>query len=197
MTKDTRLARQIQFLLEIDQLKAVLRRSLVTAERRRENSAEHSWHVAMAALILREHANQPINLERVLKMLLIHDIVEIDAGDTFVYDANGQQDRIQREREAARRIFGLLPPDQEQECRELWEEFEARETPDARFAAALDRLQAVLQNHHTGGLSWRRNGVNGQQVIQYNRYIADGSHKLWELVQQIVDSAIKDGNLAP
>lgn len=191
----TRLDRQIRFLMELDRLKGVLRQSITGDGLRRENSAEHSWHVTMAALILHEYANEAIDLTRVFKMLLIHDIVEIDAGDTFIYDEQAQASRPQREREAAQRIFGLLPPDQGEELKQLWEEFETGNTPEARFAAALDRLQAVLQNFHTQGLSWRRNGVTSRQVLARNKTIADGSEQLWQFIRGVIEAAVKDGYL--
>ena len=154
-----RLERQIAFILEIDKLKSVLRRSYLLNEERHENSAEHSWHLSVMALVLAEHANAEINQLRVLKMLLVHDIVEIDSGDTYVYDAAGNDTKAEREQEAARRIFGLLPGDQQLEITQLWQEFEARETPEAQFAAALDRLMPLLHNYHTEGRSWREHGI--------------------------------------
>ena len=145
-----RFEQQLRFIVEIDRLKNVLRRTLLTDASRRENSAEHSWHIALMAPLLAEHACEPVNVERVMRMLLVHDIVEIDAGDTFAYDANGNADKAERERRAADRLYGLLPDDQARELRAAWEEFEAAESAEARFAHALDRLQPLLQNLQIG-----------------------------------------------
>ncbi|HEY8449766.1 MAG TPA: HD domain-containing protein [Bacillota bacterium] len=194
---DERLARQIAFLVEIDRLKQVLRRSLLTDGSRRENSAEHSWHLAVMACVLAEHAAAPVDLERVLKMLLVHDIVEIEAGDTFIYDEQARAAQTERERQAAERLFGLLPADQGGELRALWEEFEARQTPEARFAAALDRLQPLLQNYASGGRSWQEHGVHAERVRARNAgVLREGSPALWELARQLIDDAVARGYLA-
>ena len=191
-----RLKRQIGFLIEIDKLKRVLRQTVLMDTSRQENSAEHSWHLAVMALILAEYANQPVDLLRVLKMLLVHDIVEIDAGDTFIYDEKGQSDKAERERRAAERIFGLLPADQAAEVRALWEEFEARQTPEAAFAAALDRLHPLLHNYCTRGVAWRRHGVTARRVVQRNRNIEDGASTLWQLASLLIEDAVEKGFLA-
>ncbi len=191
-----RLARQVDFILEIDRLKRVLRRTLVTDGSRHENSAEHSWHLAMMAILLAEHAVEPIDLKRVLEMVLIHDLVEIDAGDTFCYDADANRDKEERERRAAERIFGLLPESQRAAFHELWEEFEARETADARFANALDRMQPMLANLATEGHSWRENGIVRSQVLQRNAPMAEGSEVLWAYMKERLDQAVADGLLA-
>ena len=191
----SRLEQQIQFIIEIDRLKTVLRQTVLTDRSRQENSAEHSWHLAVMALLLAEYANRPVDLLRVLKMVLVHDLVEIDAGDTFCYDAEANRDREDRERRAADRIFHLLPSDQEVELRALWEEFEARETPDARFAAALDRMQPVLANLSSRGHSWRQHGIVKQQVIERNRPIADGSRQPWDRISALLDQAVANGLL--
>jgi putative hydrolase of HD superfamily len=196
MTGD-RLNDQIRFILEIDKLKGVLRRTYLADGSRRENSAEHSWHVAMMAMVLAEHANEPVDVGRVVRMLLVHDIVEVDAGDTFVYDTVGAESKADRERRAADRIFGLLPTEQGSDVRALWEEFEAARTPDARFAAALDRMMPVLHNVHTGGRAWRENSVTADMVIGRNRRIADGSRTLWEYVRGLIERAVERGHLAP
>ena len=191
-----RLERQISFIVEIDGLKQVLRQSLLLGDGRQENDAEHSWHLATMAVLLFEHAEgSEVDLLKVLKMLLVHDLVEIDAGDTFAYDEEGNRDKLLREERAAERIFGLLPEDQAAEVRELWDEFEARETASARYAAALDRLQPVLLNLYSGGGGWRRHGIVKQQVIDYNRQIADGAPELWEWVRQRIDTAVAEGML--
>jgi len=190
-----RLDQQIGFILELDTLKSVLRRSYLLNNTRRENSAEHSWHLSAMALVLAEHANVDIDQFRVLKMLLVHDIVEIDSGDTYIYDTAGNDTKAVREQEAAQRIFGLLPDDQKLELTRLWQEFEARETPEAKFAAALDRLMPLLHNYHTEGRSWREHGITKQQVLNFNRHIADGSQSLWKYAEALIDDAAAKGYL--
>ena len=193
--KTERLEQQIAFLLEIDKLKSVLRRTYLLNEPRHENSAEHSWHLAVMAMLLAEHANVEVNLLHVLKMLLIHDVVEIDSGDTYIYDVAGNESKAAREQEAAGRIFGLLPDDQRDEMHRLWEEFEARATPEARFAAALDRLMPMLHNYYTQGRSWREHGVTDAQVIAHNRHIAEGAAGLWEYAEAMIRDAVGKGYL--
>jgi putative hydrolase of HD superfamily len=190
-----RLHQQIAFILEIDRLKSVLRQTYLVNDPRHENSAEHSWHLAMMALTLAEHANVEVNLLSVLKMLLVHDIVEIDAGDTYCYDAVGSEDKVEREELAARRIFGLLPEDQSAELHALWTEFEARATPEAKFAAALDRLMPILHNYHTQGRSWLAHGITSAQVVERNRHAAEGSEALWAYVEEIIADSVKLGYL--
>ena len=191
-----RLAQQIAFLLEIDKLKTVLRRTYLLDDPRHENSAEHSWHLAVMAMLLAEHANAPVNLLHVLKMLLIHDVVEIDSGDTYIYDVAGNESKAAREQEAAKRIFGLLPSDQQEEMHRLWEEFEARATPEARFAAALDRLMPMLHNYHTQGRSWQEHGVTDAQVIAHNGHMTEGAAALWEYAEAMIKDAVGKGYLA-
>ncbi len=190
-----RLHKQIQFILEIDRLKTVIRQTLLTDRSRQENSAEHSWHLAIMALLLSEYANQPVDLPRVVKMVLIHDLVEIDAGDTFIYDDKGHQDKAEREQRAAERLFGLLPDDQAGELKSLWEEFEERQTPDARFASALDRLHPMLHNVQTEGASWRKHGITSDLVLARNRTMAEGSTELWEYAQAMIEEAVRKGYL--
>ena len=190
-----RLAQQLQFILEIDRLKGVLRRSLLLDSHRRENSAEHSWHLAMMALVLAEHSNEPVDLLRTLKLVLVHDIVEVDAGDTYAYDTDGHEDKVERERLAASRIFGLLPVDQAAELSNLWEEFEEQYTPEARFALALDRLMPLLHNYHTGGVTWRENRVTRAQVEERMAPVAVGSQALAEAVVAVVERATANGLL--
>ncbi len=196
MTSD-RLHEQIRFILEIDALKGIVRRSYLADGSRRENSAEHSWHVAVMAVVLAEHANEAVDVGHVVRMLLVHDVVEVDAGDTFVYDAAGAGSKAERERLAAERIFGLLPADQGAALRALWEEFEDARTPDARFAAALDRLMPVLHNVHTGGRSWREHGVTADMVLGRNSRMAEGSRALWEYARALIERAVASGALAP
>jgi putative hydrolase of HD superfamily len=191
-----RLEQQIGFIVEIDKLKHILRQSLLLADERQENDAEHSWHLATMAILLSEYAADPkVDLLRVVKMLLVHDLVEIDAGDTFAYDADGHRDKVLREETAAERLFNLLPADQAGEVRQLWDEFEARETPAARYAGALDRLQPVLLNLFSGGGGWRRHGITKQQVIDYNQHIAEGAPDLWDWVREKIEEAVADGVL--
>ncbi|CAM4267615.1 HD domain-containing protein [Bordetella pseudohinzii] len=176
----TPLERQLSFLREIDQLKRVLRKTSLIDGSRRENSAEHSWHLAMYALILAEHAAAPVDVLRVVKMLLVHDIVEIDAGDAPFHDAAAQAGQAEREQAAAQRIFSLLPPAQAAELRALWDEFEAGASGDARFAKSLDRLQPLLHNIATDGGSWVEGGVNEAQVMaRYGPPIEGGAPALW------------------
>lgn len=192
-----RLARQLAFLLELDKLKTVLRRTVLTDHSRRENTAEHSWHIALAAVLLEEHAvERGIDLLRVVKMLLVHDVVEIDAGDTFCYDVEANRDKLARERRAADRLFGMLPADQGGELRELWEEFEARRTAEARYAAALDRIQPVLQNLKTQGHSWREHGVGHADVVDRNRPIGDAVPQIWEHLLDLLEEAVQQGHLS-
>jgi len=190
-----RLAQQIAFLLEADKLKRILRRTPLTDASRPENSAEHSWHLVLAAVVLREHATTDVDLLRVLEMLTVHDLVEIDAGDTFAYDAGHLGTKAERERAAADRIFALLPPDQAARLRERWEEFEAHETPEARFANALDRLQPLLQNACAGGGSWRDHEVTRQQVLRRMDPIRSTMPDLWPRVLEIIEAFCTSGIL--
>jgi len=197
MEPSSRVSEQIRFLLEIDRLKGVLRRSLVLDGSRRENDAEHSWHLAVMAAVLAEYGPSGADLGRVMRMLLVHDVVEIDAGDTYCYDAAACETQAEREVLAADRIFALLPADQAKEIRGLWEEFEARRTPEARFAAALDRVQPVLLNFHTQGRAWREHGVTRGQVIERNKHIEAGAPVLWEYVRGLIEEAVERGYLVP
>lgn len=195
MTSD-RLRRQLAFIVEIDKAKTVLRNSLVIEAGRRENDAEHAWHLAVMAQLLAEYARGEIDVDRVIEMLLVHDLVEIDAGDTFIYDTAARERQAEKERAAADRIFGLLPGDQAAALRERWEEFEARQTPDARFAFALDRLQPLLLNFHTQGHAWRKHGVRQGQVLAINATIAEGAPELWEYARGLIEEAVRRGYLA-
>ena len=194
----SRLAEQIQFIIEIDKLKHVLRQTLLMDESRRENSAEHSWHLALMAIVLSEYAaSVNVDVLHVVKMLLIHDLVEIDAGDTFCYDTQANQNKAAREAQAATRIFGLLPQAQAVELRVLWEEFEAQETDAAKFAAALDRLQPLLHNQQTRGGTWRIHEITRDQVLQRVNPIKEGAPALWPFVQQILADCVAAGYLKP
>jgi putative hydrolase of HD superfamily len=188
-----RLTQQIEFIAECDRLKEVFRQTLNTHSRRAENDAEHSWHLCLCVIVLAEHANSPtLDLLRVLKMLIVHDLVEIDAGDTFAYDTAAMATQHAREEVAAERIFGLLPADQARDFRALWDEFEEKETPEAKFATAVDRFQPMLLNCRSQGAAWQRHGVTHDRVVARNRHIADGCTPLWnyaeKMLQQIVDA---------
>lgn len=190
-----RLQKQIAFLMEIDQLKQVFRQTYLLDESRKENDAEHSWHFAMYALLLIEYANEKVDLLKVVKMALVHDLVEIDAGDTFLYDVAGNADKAEREEKAAKRIFGLLPPDVGQELHELWIEFEAKETAEAKFAGSLDRLQPFLHNIYTKGRAWSEHGISAKQIRERNCVIEDGSKALWAYAVSLIDEAVAHGHV--
>ncbi len=194
MMSSERLEKQLNLILELDKLKSVLRRSKVkSAKGRQENSAEHSWHVALMAVLLEEHANEPVNISRVIKMLLLHDTVEIDAGDTFVYDVVASQQQEEKEMQAAIRLFSILPDDQGQELMSLWLEFEQAQTADAKFAKALDRTIPILLNVNNQGQSWVEHGIGQSQVIEINQRIGQGSDLLWEKVQTLISESVKNG----
>ncbi len=193
-----RLARQIEFIAECDKLKDVFRQTITTGSRRAENDAEHSWHLCLCVIVLAEHANTPqLDVLRVLKMLIVHDLVEIDAGDTFAYDVAGMAGQHEREAVAAERIFGLLPEDQAREFRSLWDEFEAKATAESRFATAVDRFQPVLQNCRTQGAAWARHGITHDRVVARNRHIADGCAELWRHAERMLQDSVEAGHLAP
>lgn len=192
---DERLQKQLDFILELDRLKYITRQSYVADGSRHENDSEHSWHLALMAMLLSEYANEPVDVLHVVKMVLIHDAVEIDAGDTYAYDDAGNATKRQREEAAADRIFNILPADQAAEMRDIWEEFEANETPEARFANALDRVQPIMLNDTTGGRAWREHQVAAQQVINRNQNTHLGSEELWTYAKQLVEKNRKLGNL--
>jgi putative hydrolases of HD superfamily len=191
----TRIQQQYAFLAECLKLAEIRRQTLLPASRRRENDAEHSWHLCLMAITLAEHSNVPVDIARVLRMLIIHDLVEIDAGDTYAYDAAGMVGQHEREARAADRIFGLLPADQGAELRACWEEFEARLTPEARFAAAVDRLQPVLLNILTDGEKWREHGVTRAKVIARNQHAREGAEAVWAHALAMLDDAVARGVL--
>jgi len=193
-----RLVRQIQFITEVDKLKEIFRQTLNTQSRRRENDAEHSWHLCLCVIVLAEHANEArLDVLRVLKMVIIHDLVEIDAGDTYAYDTARMAGQHDREAIAADRIFGLLPEDQTREFRALWDEFEERATAEAKFARALDRLQPMLINMVTEGGTWAAHDVTADQVLARVALIEDGSPSLGAYARYMIDSALDRGILAP
>jgi putative hydrolase of HD superfamily len=194
MTSD-RLEQQIRFIVEIDKLKSVYRRTILIDKSRNENSAEHSWHIALMVLLLAEHANEKIDVMKVIKMLLIHDLVEIDAGDTYCYDPASNLDKSDRERCAADRIFGLLPEDQRDQLRRLWDEFEEQASPEARFAHAMDRLQPLLNNFHSQGESWQKHNVTIAQVQKRAAAINHASAALGAFAEQLIADARDHGFL--
>lgn len=194
-----RLARQLAFLTEVDRMKSVLRQSPLMDKSRRENDAEHSWHIALMALTLREYAAADnVDIGRVMKMALLHDLVEIHAGDTFAYDTTGYEDKLEREQASADRVFGLLPPDLGTEYRSLWEEFDRMETPDALYASAIDRFQPFFLNAKTDGYTWvRHDGIKVSQVYQRMQPVKTVIPALWDFVEQVIRDALEKGYLHP
>lgn len=184
-----RLEKQIEFIKEIDKLKSIKRQTLLINEDRQENDAEHSWHLAMLAFLLAEYSNEKVDVLKTIKMVLIHDIVEIDAGDTYCYDDEGYKTKADRETRAAERIFGILPEDQCEELKSLWQEFEAMNTPESRFACVLDRLQPILLNYTKGGVSWKNHKVKRSQVEGRNQCTKNGSEELYEYIMSIISKA--------
>lgn len=193
---DERLGQQITFLLELDRLKTIIRRSPLVDRSRFENTAEHSWHLAMLAIVLADRAGPDVDVLRAIKLVLVHDIVEIDAGDVYIYDEEARADKEANEQAAADRLFGLLPADQCQELRALWDEYEQRDTPTGRFAYALDRLQPLLLNAASGGGSWVENSIVESQVREVNGPIAEGSEELWQFAAAIIDEAVQCGAIS-
>ena len=193
--EEARFSKQIAFLLEMDKMKNIYRQTRVLHEDRAENDAEHAWHLAMLALVLHEYANEPVDLQKVLATVLIHDVVEIDAGDTYAYDAAGNATKAEREQKAADRLYGLLPPEQGAYLRQLWDEFEAQSTPEARFANALDRVQPLLLNYTKHGESWKTHGTRKEQVMQRMQPVYDGSQTLGAFASEIIRRAAEEGLL--
>ncbi|MCR4761232.1 MAG: HD domain-containing protein [Oscillospiraceae bacterium] len=193
--ENERFSRQIGFLLEMDKMKNIYRQTRVLHEDRAENDAEHAWHLAMLALVLQEYANEPLDLQKVLATVLIHDVVEIDAGDTYAYDEAGNATKAEREQKAADRLYGLLPPDQGAYLRQLWDEFEAQSTPEARFANALDRVQPLLLNYTKHGESWKTHGTRKEQVMQRMQPVYDGSEVLGDFAAGLIRRAAEEGLL--
>ncbi|MGW2745041.1 HD domain-containing protein [Streptomyces sp. NPDC001450] len=196
-TTPDRLRRQIEFVMEADRLKDVFRRSPLLAADRRENDAEHSWHLALLTLVLAEYADEPLDVGRVLALVVVHDLVEIYAGDTFVYDTEAVVDQEAREQRAAERLFCLLPADQSTLFRSLWDEFEARVTPEARFAKAMDRLQPLLLNYGNRGGTWRTRGVTVDDVLDRKSLIKDASGELWRYAQSLIHAGAAHGWVPP
>jgi putative hydrolase of HD superfamily len=194
-SRASRFEKQLEFVRAVDKLKLIGRQTLLMDGSRYENDAEHSWHLSLMALILSEYANEAIDILKVLTMVVVHDLVEIHAGDTFCYDVEKNRDKAEREKVAAEKVFGLLPDDQGESLKRVWQEFEARESPESRFAAALDRLQPLMHNYATDGAAWKKHGVKRSMVEERNAHIRDGSEKLWEEFRNIVESATEKGFL--
>lgn len=186
-----RLEKQMEFILEVDKVKKIVRQTYLADASRKENDAEHSWHLALMAVLLKEYSNEEVDLAKVIPMVLIHDLVEIDAGDTYAYDEAGAETKRERETKAADRIFGLLPGDQGTWFRELWEEFEAYETAEAKFAHVLDNAQPLLLNDASNGRSWAEHGVHKSQIYKRNEHTSEGSREIWEYMKKLVDKHIQ------
>jgi putative hydrolases of HD superfamily len=204
MTQEDRLRQQLEFVIEIDRLKRVTRRVFLTDGSRRENDAEHSWHLAVMAVLLQEHVSDedeegdaPLDLTRTLHMLLIHDLVEIDAGDTFAFDKAAQAGKAERESKAADRIFAMLPSDQAVEWRGVWDEFEERRTKESRYAVALDRLLPIVQNYCSRGKAWREHGVRADQVLERLPDLIAICEPLGRLAERLIREAVERGDLSP
>ncbi len=188
-----KLRKQMDFIIEIDKMKNIYRQTLVLNEDRAENDAEHSWHLAMMVMLLSEYANEPIDVLHTIKMVLIHDIVEVDAGDTYCYDKEGYKDKAEREEKAAQRLFGMLPEEQRNELYGLWREFEEFKTPESKFANAVDRCQPMTLNYKKGGISWKKHGIKSSQVYERNKNIGQGSELIWQYMQEVLKDAEDKG----
>ena len=189
------LLRQINFIKEIDKVKYIQRKTKLFNSNRNENDAEHSWHLAMMTIVLAEHSNVAIDVLKVLKMVLIHDIVEIDAGDTFIYDTTKSHSNTEEERIAANRIFGMLPPEQAEEFISIWEEFEGGQTNEAKFAKSMDRFEPLLQNTSNNGGTWTEFGVEYNKVYEKKKVIKDGSNSIWEYAENLLNESVEKGIL--
>ena len=193
--ENERLQKQIAFIKEIDKVKNIFRQTYLADGTRKENDAEHSWHIALMVVLLKEYVSEDVDVAKVMTMVLIHDLVEIDAGDTYAYDSEGAKSKREREVKAADRIFGILPADQGMYFRELWEEFEAYETPDAKYAHLLDNFQPLLLNDASGGRSWNEHGVHKSQIYKRNEKVQETSEEIWNTIQEVVESHIAKGNI--
>ncbi len=192
---DERFSKQLDFILELDKEKNILRQTHLSDFSRRENDAEHAWHMAVMLYLLREYANEPFDLAKAMMMALIHDVVEIDAGDTYAYDEEAKATQAEREARAAERIFGLLPDDQRDELRALFEEYEAQETPEAHIVRSMDSLQPLLLNDATGGRDWRSHGVRMAQVIMRQEPGRLGSEKIWQFSKALIERNTAEGKI--
>ena len=192
---DERLKKQLDFILEADKVKNIMRQTYLADGKRKENDAEHSWHLALMAFVLADYANEPIDVLKTMKMVLLHDVIEIDAGDTYAYDTEGNKTKRERELKAADRIFGLLPEAQQKEYRGLWDEFEAMETPESKFANMLDKVQPLFLNDASGGISWEEHGVKKSQVLKRDERVHEGSERIWEYAKSLIEKNAKYGKL--
>ncbi len=195
MAISNRLQQQMDFLLELDRSKSVWRQTYLANADRRENDAEHSWHLAVMCLLLGEYANGEIDLLKTVTMVLFHDVIEIDAGDTYAYDEAGHETKAARESEAAKRLYGMLPEDQGERLRALWEEFETGETAEAKFARTLDRVQPLMLNDASGGRSWEEHGIAAEQVYRRNGQTHAGSEQLWDYARALIEKNVENGKL--
>lgn len=195
MHSNDSLKKQMEFILEIDKSKQIIRQTYLADASRKEGDAEHAWHMAIMAFLLSEYSNNEIDVLKVMKLVLVHDLIEIDAGDTYAYDADANKDKEQREKKAADRIFNLLPEKQAVELRGLWDEFEAYETPEAKFAHTLDNIQPLLLNDASGGKSWREHEVRKEQVLNRHKRTSEGSEILWKYCEDIINKHVELGNL--
>ena len=190
-----RLEQQIRFIIEVDKVKNIFRQTYLADANRKENDAEHSWHLALSAVLLKEHMKEDVDLLKVIIMVLIHDLVEIDAGDTYAYDPEGEKTKRARELKSADRIFGILPEDQGSYFRKLWDEFEEYESADAKFAHLLDNFQPFLLNDASNGLSWTEHGVHRSQVCKRNEKVPETSEIVWNKMLEVMDKHIAEGHL--
>lgn len=191
--ENKRLLKDIQFIVELDKMKSIFRQTSIIGEDRREDDAQHSWHISLMAMVLSEYTNDKVDLLKVIKMLLTHDLVEIFAGDTFCYDEVGNEDKIEREIQAADKIFGMLQEDKGQELRALWDEFEEIQTPEAKFATAMDRLQPMLSNYHNNGGTWKKFGISQSDIYKRISPVKDSSEELWKFVEHMIEDAFDKG----
>lgn len=194
--KNSRLKKQIQFIIEADKIKHIFRQNYLINNSRRENDAEHSWHLALMAMILSEHsAENSLDMLKVLKMLIIHDLVEIDAGDTFAFDKLKNKDKKEREEKAAERVFGLLPEDQRDEMIELWHEFELMKSDEAKFAATLDRLHPLINNYKTEAAGWKNHIITKRDIEKRNNHTKESAPELWKYIEEIIEEIIEKGSI--
>lgn len=190
-----RLQKQMDFIVEVDKAKSIIRQTYLADASRKEDDAEHSWHLALMAVLLKEYSNEEVELAKVVPMVLIHDLVEIDAGDTYAYDDAGAKTKEEREKKAADRIFGMLPEDQGEWFRDLWDEFEEYKTAEAKFAHVLDNCQPLLLNDASNGRSWAEHGVRKSQIYKRNEHTSEGSREIWEYMQKLIDRHIELGHV--
>lgn len=195
--ENKKLLNQLEFAVEIDKMKQIFRINLLADGSRRENDAEHSWHFAIMAMLLEEYSAEKVDIGRVIKIALVHDLVEVYAGDTYAYDAKGNEDKEEREKKAAEKLFGMLEPAQAEFFRSLWDEFEEKSTPEAKYANAIDRIQPLMLNYLTDGKTWQQNQVHSGQILKRMDIIRTAAPELWPVVQGIVKNSIEKGILLP